>query len=345
MAYLQISVGDRVFLIRIRVIRLYIGHEIEGASKKVIPQLLFSQKLFLHIIKQTAVISHDSILRIAVIDSMNQSFEVFPEIISFMVCPVAPPETMGLKAEGLDGMFGINLLLFHLGWQKAAGLGVEEEKAPIEELDGAFEYLPSLLLGVFFTLAGSISDETVTNILEDFVNLLEKRGFDFILKELLRSCHVLVQTAGINTEFTGVFLPLFFALRFRRERVHMEECLKKGVLPFIILRQGLGKIKLHIFLKGLSGTVCIEAPPFPIRQDPPGQLAMPQLRDQSCRPETSDRCIIHICSRFYEIQNGDAVGIIIVLIQGINAGRICAGRRNEGQITESLLDVGIPERL
>ncbi|MEI7751800.1 MAG: hypothetical protein WCJ71_06885, partial [Candidatus Omnitrophota bacterium] len=172
--------------------------------------MLFSQKLFLLIIKETAVISHDSILRIAVIDSMDQSFEVFPEIISFMVGPGSPPETMGLKAEGLNGMLGINLLLFYLGWQKAAGLGVEEEKATIEELDGACEYLPSLLRGVFFTLARSIRDETVTNILKDFVNLLEKRGFYLIFKKLLGSRHVLVQTAGINTEFTGVFLPLFF---------------------------------------------------------------------------------------------------------------------------------------
>jgi hypothetical protein len=167
---------------------------------------------------------------------MDQSFEVFPEIISLIVCPVAPPETMGLKAEGLNGMLGINLLFFYLGWQKASGLGVEEEKATIEEFDGAFEYLSSLFLGIFFTFARRIRNETVTNILEDFVNLLEKRGFDFILKKLLRCRHVLVQTAGINTEFTGVFLPLFFVPRFRRKGIHMEECLKKGVLSFIILR-------------------------------------------------------------------------------------------------------------
>jgi len=145
-----------------------------------------------------------------------------------VIRPLAPAKMMGFKAEGADGMLGIDLFLFDLRGQEAPGFGIEEKQAPVKEFDGAFKYLPPLVLGVFIALPGRFGDEAIAEILEDFVNLFQKRRFDLVFKDLFRGLYVLIQAAIINPVSTGVLLPsiAFFIIYLRGEGIDMEKTFK-----------------------------------------------------------------------------------------------------------------------
>src|SRR5262249_7987775 len=154
------------------------GEPVKRVSKVIVAQSMLAEEALFFVIKQTSVVAHNAVGGIAFIHRLHQSLELLPEVVAVVVGALVPAELASLATQRIDRVWRVDGSVTILGRQQVARFRIEQKQAAIEQFDRAFKNFAALVLGVGRAYSRGISDETVADVAEDIVHLLQERLLD-----------------------------------------------------------------------------------------------------------------------------------------------------------------------